>query len=144
MAGHYLHHDIKISVWHQEDAPRRNAYELCDVYLDGYEDLFAEFKQFFESLKNQDEYDGLTIIHDKINEYVTLNEMEKLRRITRLFAHKSTDIQTLKIALVVTKRIKDLDTYVGFRNELLKHYTKKFKSEMNLLKQERSRANDAQ
>lgn len=143
LAGHYLHHDIKISVWHQEDSPRRRAYELCDVYLDGYEELFLEFKQFFESLKNQDEYEGLTIIHDKINEYVTHREIDKLCMITRLFAHKSTDIQTLKIISVVTKRLKDVDGYVGFRNEILKYYNIKFKKEMNLLKQARKDRNEA-
>ncbi len=139
IAASVLYENLKLSAWVRRDSLGDYQYELCEVYFEP--NLFQEFKTFFESLVTMDEIEALTTVHRLVKNYLINKEFEKLRRISRLWIHSTTDIQTLKIVLVLTKAFKDNEEFSSYRAELLKMYNIQYNKELKLLKKTRKALN---
>ncbi len=132
IAASVLYETLSLSAWVRKDSLGNYNYELCEVYFDTT--LFNELKSFFESLQEMDEIDALTSVHRLIKGLIEEQQFEKLRRISKLWIHSSTDIQTLKIILVLTKSLKEDDEYSSYRQEVLKLYTSLYEKELKRLR----------
>jgi hypothetical protein len=102
----YIFKPIWVSVWARKATNSTNAsYELCDVYND--EAQYNGFKDFIEDLEKENKIAALTAIHRTIKSELAKENFGALRRLFNLWIHPTTDIQTLKIVLVITKAFKD-------------------------------------
>jgi len=101
-AKDYLYKPIRVAVWAKVAGQgSNNAYELADVYPN--DDEYNAFKTYFEELGAGDKIASLTNIHRRIKALLTEGDFHTLRRLLQLWLHPTTDIQTLKIILVITK-----------------------------------------
>jgi hypothetical protein len=133
-AKDYLYTSIRVAVWAKESsAVTSNSYELCDVYNSDKDYEF--FKNYFESLGKLDKISALTNIHQDIKELLAEGNFKSLRKLLKLWLHPSTDVQTMKIILVITKQfskdpeisqyIDKFQEYFKIQNlKLLKQYKK--------------------
>ena len=131
-AAHYLYKNLDISAWVKIGTGGIYIYELCHVYEN--RQIFNELRLFFEELHGQEEIEALTMIHRRVKSYLMNEEFEKLRMFTKLLIHLSTDIQTMKIVLVLTKSFKGSDEFSSYREALLNIYNARFAKEMRQLK----------
>lgn len=133
-AKDYLYTNIRVAVWAKEsDAITNNKYELCDVY--NSEKEYELYKNYFESLLDLDRIAALTKIHETLKDLLAEGKFESIRKLLKLWLHPSTDIQTIKIILVITKQfskdprisqyIDKFQEYFNTQNtKLLKQYKK--------------------
>jgi hypothetical protein len=100
----YLYKEIRISVWAKNKDGKGKSYELCDVYENNA--YYYAFKELFDQLNVSDKIGGLTLIHRHIKEQLKNENFDYLRKLLLLWGHDTTDIQTLKIILVITSAFR--------------------------------------
>ena len=133
-ATNYLYKPILVAVWAKEAYGTRNAYELCDIYSS--EEEYNTFKSYFEELEGGDKITSLTSIHRRIKSLLAEGDFNNLRKLLKLWMHATTDIQTLKIILVITKAFRD-DKRISQYIDKFQEYFKA--QEVKLSKQSKSK-----
>ena len=117
----YIFKPIWVAVWAKEATTgARASYELCDVY--NGEEQYNGFKDFFEDLEKENKIGGLTAIHQTIKAELARENFGGLRKLLKLWNHPTTDIQTLKIILVITKAFKNDERLAGQIAQLQHHF----------------------
>ena len=117
----YIFKPIWVAVWAREATNGASAsYELCDVY--GSEEQYNGFKDFFEDREKETKIAALTAIHQTIKAELARENFGALRKLFKLWNHPSTDIQTLKIILVITKAFKNDERLAGQIAQLQRHF----------------------
>lgn len=117
----YTFERVWVAVWAKKATNTASAsYQLCDVYSD--EDQYNGFKDFFDDLENADKITGLTAIHKTIKAELAKDDLRALQKLLKLWNHPTTDIQTLKIILVITKAFRNDERLAGQIAQLQKHF----------------------
>lgn len=119
-AKDYLYKFIRVGVWSKQNEDGDVSYELCDVYNN--QQQYQDFKDFFDTLNSASNVERLTLIHRKIKNLLINEDFSQLRKLLLLWIHPSTDIQTLKIILVITKSFKDDDRISAYREKILDQF----------------------
>lgn len=115
----YIFKPVWVAVWAKKATTGTSAsYELCDVY--NGEEQYNGFKDFFEDLEKESRIAGLTAIHQTIKAELAKDDFRALQKLLKLWNHSTTDIQTLKIILVITKAFKNDERLAGQIAELQK------------------------
>src|SRR5207244_963390 len=95
----YLYQTIRFSVWAKE-ASRIKRHMLCDYYVN--EENYKELNTIINRLFSVGQIEALKKVHYQCREYLDNEQYGKLRKFLRLFAHESTEINILKMILIVT------------------------------------------
>ena len=132
----YIFKPVWVSVWAKKATTGTSAsYELCDVY--GDEEQYNGFKNFFEDLEKENKIAGLTAIHQTIKAELARENFGALRKLLKLWNHPSTDIQTLKIILVITKAFRNDERLAGQIAQLQRHFAVQDAKYAKLLKKKK-------
>jgi hypothetical protein len=99
----YLYQTILFSVWTKESAGTRR-YTLCDSYAN--KEIYDELRTIVSELHSTEHVEALKKLHYQCKDYLDNGDYGRLRKFLRLFAHESTDINILKMILIVTQSIK--------------------------------------
>lgn len=117
----YIFKPVWVAVWAKKATNNTSAsYELCDVY--GDEQQYNGFKDFFEDLEKENKIAGLTAIHQTIKAELAKEDLRALQKLLKLWTHPTTDIQTLKIILVITKAFRNDERLAGQLAQLQKYF----------------------
>lgn len=128
-AKDFLYNNIRVSVWQRIYENGEEKLELCDVYNDN--NLFLEFKELVDQINNSNTIEKLTHIHSKIKNLLIEGRFSDLRRFLLLWCHNSTDAQTLKIILVITKQFKNHELLAPYIQRIKELYTTASKKYLN-------------
>lgn len=117
----YTFERVWVAVWAKKATNNASAsYELCDVY--GSEEQYNGFKDFFEDLEKENKIAALTAIHQTIKAELAKDDLRALQKLLKLWTHPTTDIQTLKIILVITKAFRNDQRLAGQIAQLQKYF----------------------
>lgn len=120
-ATKFIFKPIWVAVWARKATNSTSAsYELCDVYSN--EAQYNGFKNFFEDLEKENKIAALTAIHRTVKSELAKENFSALRKLFKLWMHSTTDIQTLKIVLVITKAFKDDERLADQIAQLQKYF----------------------
>jgi hypothetical protein len=100
----YLYQTIRFSTWAKE-VNQVKSFSLCDSYNN--EDIYQELRSITSEIFSSEQIEALKKLHYQCRDYLDNQEYGKLRKFLRLFVHESTDINILKMILIVTQSIKE-------------------------------------
>jgi len=100
----YLYQTILFSVWAKE-AGGTKRYALCDSYAN--KEIYDELRSIIAELYSSDQVEALKKVHYQCREYLDDQDYGRLRKFLRLFVHESTDVNILKMILIVTQSVKE-------------------------------------
>ncbi len=102
-ARKFLEGTIFISAW-KGSSTKGEEYLFCDAY--DHPNMFNELKKFIDDIRDKDEIEVLSEIHDKIRQYIDKKYFGRLRKLIRLFLHESVDINILNEFLLLTPSVR--------------------------------------
>lgn len=120
----YLYQTILFSSWARK-ADGTKRYTLCDSY--GNENIYDELKTFISKFYSLEQVEALKLLHYQCRKYLENQDYGKLRKFFRLFIHDSTDINIIKIILIVTQSVKEHGSLKIAIEELQSLFDKQFK-----------------
>jgi hypothetical protein len=120
----YLYQTIRFSAWAKEVSDTKR-YTLCDSYAN--EEIYGELKSIIVELFSTEQIEALKKVHYQCRDYLDNQEYGKLRKFLRLFAHESTDLNILKMILIVTQSVTENERLKITIETLQKLFDKRFK-----------------
>ena len=100
-----------------------------DFEIDEDEDVDnQDFKSIFNELKSMDKIDALSLLHEKLYDFINKKQFDSLREFMELFNNESVDVNYIKTILVVTKGIKNNQIIKDVRESLVILLDKKLES----------------
>ncbi len=120
----YLYQTIRFSAWSKMTSKGKQL-TLCDSYAN--EESFEELKSFVKDFSSKGEIEALKKLHYQIRSYLDVQGYGKLHRFLRLFTHDGTDINILKIILIVTQTVRDNERIKQQIQTLHELFNKRFK-----------------
>lgn len=120
----HLYGDLYVSAWKKRNDSKAKL-EYCDSYLSA--DDFFQYKNFIAANNDLQESDEYVAIHEKIKGYVAANDFGRLKKLLRLYNHKSSDFGSLKTILLVTKTFKEKEDIKDLRLSIKKILDSKLK-----------------
>ena len=100
----YLYQTIRFCAWVNENSGIKH-YTLCDSYFQ--ENIYEELNEFTTAFFAEEEIEALKKLHYQIRQYLDKGQYGEMRKLLRLFIHESTDINILKMILIVTQSVKE-------------------------------------
>jgi phosphohistidine swiveling domain-containing protein len=120
----YLYQTIRFSAWAKK-AGNDNSFRLCDSYATDeiYEELMGTIKDIFAA----DQIEALKKLHFHCRHYLDNQLYGKFRKLIRLFNDDSTDINMLKMILIVTQSVHHHERLNALLQTTQEIFDKKFK-----------------
>lgn len=123
-ANRFLYQTIRLSAW-ATAVNGGKRYVLCDSYPD--EVIYNELQSFVKELVGLEQVEALKRLHYQCRYYMDNQNYGMFRKFLRLFSHESTEINAIKMILIVTQSVRDHERLAPFIQKLEELFDKKFK-----------------
>lgn len=121
----FLYNKIWLSVWSTKKG-NDTEYEMCDSYWDTQSNIFNDFSSFIIALgKSHNEIESLKMLHYKCQEILISQNYGIYRKFLRLFNTETSDLNTLKTLLIVSRPFKEHERLKAIIDELDTIFQKK-------------------
>lgn len=128
LAGKLLFkNDSRIAVWGKIDNNQKINYTCSDIYFEGTEDYYEEFKSFFKDFFKLSEVERIKSIHYKLQSYYSQNLLGHAKKFIKLFLYSEVEAGYLLSILILSKKYRnreELETLLSSAEKILSEKNK--------------------